>query len=685
MFLPGLAFGAFAFVAIRRLPLRALSFALDELSARQQTEERLQSSLSILGATLESATDGILLTDASGRMLVSNQRYLEMWGIPKEMVALRDDNGVLAILQTNLRDPSAFIARLRAFSVRPDAELRDQLELTDGRIFEWHLRSHLIGGKAMGRVSSFRDVSERRRTETLLATEKKVLEMVVGGCPLREPLSLLARNIEELSGHMFCSIAFRDKDDRAELAYALGRSLPEAYVRELDLAKYIPFPQGASAGELPEVSDVSRDPRWSLYRSHAEQYGLLPSASATIVSSTGNPLGLIVAHYRASAAPPRQDLELLRTATNLAGMAIERRHAEAKLDTLAHYDALTGLPNRVLFRDRLTRAIARGHRNGRLFALMFLDLDRFKSINDTLGHDAGDELLKAVAERLRDCVREEDTVARLGGDEFTVILEEIRDPEDAALVARKILAALTPPVMLNRVETFITTSIGITIYPSDSEDLDSLIKNADVAMYRAKEGGKNQHQFYTPAMNASSLERLKMENGLRHALERHEFVLYYQPKAGVFTGAIVGAEALLRWSHPELGLVSPAEFIPLLEETGLITPVGDWLLRAACRQNKAWRDAGLPKIHTAVNVSARQFQHNDLAKTIAQVLAETGLDPEALELELTESILMQDPAYATETLHKIRALGIVRIDLDDFGTGYSSLSNLKRFPISTVK
>ena len=302
-----------------------------------------------------------------------------------------------------------------------------------------------------------------------------------------------------------------------------------------------------------------------------------------------------------------------------------------------------------------------------------------------MGHDAGDQLLKAVAKRLQGCVREEDTVARLGGDEFTVILEQIDAPEDAGVVARKILDTMKPPFRISGNEIFVTTSIGITVYPIDHSDIGGLLKNADTALYGAKEAGRNTFKFYSTEMNDKAFGRLEMENKLRNALTNNEFIIYYQPKVSLITGQPTGAEALLRWNYPGRGIVSPIEFIPLLEETGMIKEVGRWVLRSVCNQNKKWMDMGLPPLRVAVNISARQFLHHDLITDVSDSLRESGLSPDQLELELTESILMQDPKRATELLETIKALGVVRIDIDDFGTGYSSLSYLKRFPINVVK
>ena len=376
---------------------------------------------------------------------------------------------------------------------------------------------------------------------------------------------------------------------------------------------------------------------------------------------------------------------LLEKSAVLDDLLFSRKTAEESVAQLVNYDVLTKLPNRALFRDRLERAITRSQRAENMVALMLLNLDRFKIVNDTLGHVAGDQLLLAVAERLQECVLEDDTVARLGGDEFAIVLEGVDDAEDAASVAHKILDVFAIPFFLAGHETFVTPSFGISVFPLNGDGPDSLLKNANAAMYRAKERGRNNYQFYMLEMNARSLDHLRMETGLRHALERNEFLMYYQPKVDLHSGAIVGMEALLRWNHPERGIVSPLEFIPLLEETGLITPVGEWLMRAACLQNKAWCDLGFPPLHMAVNLSARQFQGNNLAQNVATVLAETGLDPELLELEVTESMLMDDPESTVDILHQIKAMGVLRINLDDFGTGYSSLSYLKRFPVSAVK
>ena len=362
----------------------------------------------------------------------------------------------------------------------------------------------------------------------------------------------------------------------------------------------------------------------------------------------------------------------------------ERKASEDHVRHLAHHDALTNLPNRMLLMERLSHALVHAHRHGQRVAVIFLDLDRFKNINDTLGHTVGDQLLKNVAERLYECVREDDTVARLGGDEFVIILEELSSIQDAAGVAQKLIHALEQPVMLERQEVFATTSIGISVYPDDGDSADTLIKHADTAMYRAKERGRNNCQFYTADMNERALERLTMENSLRHALELNEFMLYYQPQVDLRTRSITGMEALLRWQHPDFGLVAPARFIPLAEETGLIVPIGEWVLRTACFQNKAWQDAGMPRLHVAVNLSARQFKQPNLVDMVSQALADSGLEPRYLELEITESIAMEHADETIARLNELKAMGVT-ISMDDFGTGHSSLSYLKRFPIDTLK
>lgn len=362
----------------------------------------------------------------------------------------------------------------------------------------------------------------------------------------------------------------------------------------------------------------------------------------------------------------------------------ERKHFETRLAHQAHHDALTGLPNRLLLHDRLGQALARAGREGKQVAVMFLDLDRFKNINDTLGHEVGDALLEGVAQRLTTCLRDGDTIARWGGDEFTLVLPDLKWGQDAVPAAEKVIEAISRPFVIGERELFVNVSIGITLYPSDEKSVEGLIKNADIAMYRAKEQGGNNYQFYRADMNARALERLALENSLRKALERQELLLYFQPQVDIVSGRVVGMEALVRWRHPDLGLVSPAQFIPLAEETGLIVPIGEWVLREACRQNKAWRDAGYAPLRMAVNLSARQFRQQNLVEITAAVLNESGLHPDGLELELTESYIMQNPETAITVLRDLKAMG-VHLSIDDFGTGYSSLSYLKRFPIDTLK
>jgi len=362
----------------------------------------------------------------------------------------------------------------------------------------------------------------------------------------------------------------------------------------------------------------------------------------------------------------------------------ERMESQERLHYLAHHDALTGLPNRALLQDRLSQVITRTHWRNRNIAVLFLDLDRFKVINDSLGHETGDKVLQIMAERLSDCIRTGDTVARLGGDEFAIILNDIASEDDVPPVADKIIKAMVEPFIVNKHELFITTSIGISVFPKDSEDAQGLIKKADVAMYRAKEKGKNNYQFYTKADDTKAVERFTLETNLRRALEKEEFFLEYQPQYAINGTTLVGVEALLRWQNAEFKTISPLHFIPLLEETGMILPVSEWVLNTACAQAKIWQENGLPAFHVAVNLSIRQFQRKGLVKQIEDILDRIGLDPEYLELEVTEGLLIENISETTKILHELHELG-VRLAIDDFGTGYSSMNYLKRLPFDNLK
>jgi diguanylate cyclase (GGDEF)-like protein len=362
----------------------------------------------------------------------------------------------------------------------------------------------------------------------------------------------------------------------------------------------------------------------------------------------------------------------------------DRKLAEDRVQYLATHDELTGLPNRAVFGQLLDHALETAARHERQSALLFIDLDRFKLVNDSLGHEAGDLLLKEMARRLTGCMRRSDVLARLGGDEFVVLLEELTDPRQAAEVAKKVLSSVLAPVEISGHECRVTASIGIALFPADARDSQTLMKNADMAMYAAKEEGKNNFQFYSKHSNPMSVERLVLESHLSRALERREFTVQYQPKVDMRSGEIKGAEALLRWWNPELGALSPTQFIPVAEDSGLIVPIGKWVLKTACEQAVAWQRRGLRPIVMSVNMSPRQFKDPALLDDIAETLAETGLQPQWLELEITESMIMHNVDLAAAKAEAIRALG-VRLAIDDFGTGYSSLSQLKRFPIDTLK
>jgi len=444
------------------------------------------------------------------------------------------------------------------------------------------------------------------------------------------------------------------------------------------------------ASLLERVHEGDR-PRVDDWLSEVLQWGNPPSITHRIYGADGG-----IRHVR-------QQVEAVwDEADGLAGLygtlqdITELREAEERIRQLAFVDGLTGLPNRALFKDRLANAVRRARRYGHQLAVLFLDLDNFKRINDTLGHGVGDLLLKATAERLVRSVRDSDSVARqdpeadventarLGGDEFTALLPNMRRSEDAATVAERIRAALAEPLTLAGHEVLVTPSIGIAIYPDDGEDPESLIKNADAAMYHAKRQGRNQYRFYDATLNESALQRLHLEAQLRRAIERGELRLHYQPQLDIATGRTCGVEALVRWESPELGTVPPMEFIPLAEESGLIIAIGEWVLREACAPARAWQESGLELSRVAVNISVLQFVQPGFVELVSTILREAGLDAACLELEVTESLLTKDPEGAVRTLNDLKALG-VQLAIDDFGTGYSSLSRLKQFPIDRLK
>jgi diguanylate cyclase (GGDEF)-like protein/PAS domain S-box-containing protein len=436
--------------------------------------------------------------------------------------------------------------------------------------------------------------------------------------------------------------------------------------------------------------DLLADPRAKPWHALARSAGVASGAAVPLLRNDDS-IGALLLYSSETYAFDDDIVKLLeRMAENIA-FALdnferegERKRGQERIQYLATHDGLTGLPNRVMFNELLSLAIESARRYERKFAVLFIDLDRFKLINDTLGHQAGDVMLKEMSARLKDCLRASDVVARLGGDEFVVLVQEAHGADQVATVARKILSAAMAPMEILGQECRVTASIGIAMYPVDAEDEQSLMRNADIAMYLAKEEGKNNFQFYAKEIKAQSLERMALETHLRRALERNEFALNYQAKLDLKTGDITGVEALLRWNNPELGSVSPMQFIPVAEESGLIVPIGRWVLKTACEQNVAWQREGLRPICMAVNLSPRQFADPDLLKDIGATLAETGMAPEHLELEITESMVMHNTERAVTLLAAIKEMG-ARLAIDDFGTGYSSLAQLKRFPIDTLK
>ncbi len=615
---------------------------------RRQAEITLRDTGDQFRAIVSQASVGITEVALDGRYLLVNDKYCEITGYSREEMLQMSVHDLISPLDVE----HAALLRAQLLSGEIDTLREERRILNKNGDLVWvNVSSSLMrdeNGGVRHFLSMIEDISQRKHTEAALHESEEQFLQLANHIPQmfwitsvgQRDVVYLSPAFEQITGY---SIEAAKKSSRVLVAM----------VHPDDRRRVQKARKNAGAGGYDETFRLVR-----------------PDGSVRWV--------------RDQAFPIR---DVNGQAYRIAGIGediTERKHAEERVLQLSHYDALTNLPNRVLCYDRLQQALAQATRNQWSMAVMFADLDRFKNINDTLGHSVGDALLQQASERLAGCVRTGDTVGRSGGDEYMLVLSNLRGAQDAGVVAQKITAAFAEPFTLDGREVYVTVSLGIALYPGDSKDQDELVRDADTAMYRAKELGRNNFQFYQASMNAKALDKLNLENGLRRALEQNEFRLFLQPKASLVSGEITGFEALLRWQHPQRGLVSPLEFIPLLEETGLIVQAGEWVIRAASAQLKAWRDAGIQPRPIAVNLAARQFQSPELGSVITGILAEYGVEAGLLELEITESSLMHNTEDAVRTMEYLVSLGL-RISIDDFGTGYSSLAYLKRFPLDALK
>jgi diguanylate cyclase (GGDEF)-like protein/PAS domain S-box-containing protein len=544
-------------------------------------------------------------------------------------------------------------------------------------------------GRAVRMIGAMADISSRKQAEERIHNQalrqRLIAEFGQQAFASSDVEDVLSRAVELVTVALkadYCNVLELDESGKQLLIKAAS-----GWPSEIMTRRTVPIRPGGriefvlSRREPLIIEDLSKDERFP--GSPLLRLGVLSGIQVPILGTAGT-FGILSAHARTERYFGQDDASFLQSVANILAVAIERKSAEERLERLAQFDSLTGLPNRHLFHDRLLKTVAHARRSGAPMAVLFIDLDRFKLVNDTQGHSAGDKLLKEAAARLSQCVRSGDTVGRFGGDEFGAIVSDLAKPGDAGVVAQKVLDALAQPFKLDAYDTYVSASIGITLFPADGDNPESLVMNADTAMYRAKEQGRNTYQYFTREMNERALARVRMEAALRRAIDHKEFLLHYQPKVNLQTRLICGFEALLRWQHPDKGLVLPGEFVSVLEDTGLIVTVGEWVLREVCEQIQAWQRAGLAVTPVTVNVSARQFQQKDFESIVRRILREAGLDPSLVQFELTESLLMSDPEGAARTLRGLKDSG-VKISVDDFGTGYSSLAYLKRFPIDALK
>ena len=557
---------------------------------------------------------------------------------------------------------------------------------------KWHSATKLPlrndAGEVIGLVGCCRDITHRKREERLHEGEAAILERIAGAWELADVLDTLLRLVEAECPEIKAAVLLLD-EERGQLHSCAAPSLPQAWI---DAVEGLPIGEGiGSCGtavyrrQAVIVSDVETDPLWKDYRDPIRHFGLKACWSWPIIAADGMILGTSAMYCATARGPSTTETRLAAFTTHVAGIAIQRKQAEDRIRFLAQNDALTGLPNRTRLEPTIDHALRNAAQSQSELAVVFIDIDSFKNVNDGLGHRAGDGVLQVIAARLLSVLGPRETAARFSGDEFVVLLREA-GLETGVTLARvaALRAAVSAPIAIDDRTFHLTTSMGVAHYPRDGTTAELLIGNADAALFRAKEFGRDNVQLFSSEMKLGLDGRLFRQEEMRRGLREEEFVLHYQPQVSLASGRVVGVEALVRWRHPTLGLLSPGEFIPLAEQTGLIVKLGDWVLRSACRQARAWQRASLTPVTVSVNVSARQFRERDWVGQVAAALAESDLEPYWLELELTESLIMQDPRKAVVTMQALRDLG-VQIAIDDFGTGYSNLSSLNTFPISRLK
>jgi diguanylate cyclase (GGDEF)-like protein/PAS domain S-box-containing protein len=607
----------------------------------------LEKSLSLLRATLESTNDGIMMVNGHGQVVDWNQKFVEMWRIPSHMLESGTESIGFEYILEQLTDPKSVIADVEYLYDHPEwqGEL-PVLHFKDGRIFERYTKPQKIGSEIVGRVYSFRDVTQKLLDDDELRIRERAIEASTHGVAIIDitksnlPIIYVNKAFERITGYTEQQILGQN------LAFLHGSKVEHVNYKRINLA-------------IKERREETVE--LESYQRNGESFWC-----------------------EISVAPVSDSFAQVRHYVCIINDITQRREMEEQLIKQATHDSLTALPNRVLLIDRVDQAILQSKKKNHLLAFLFLDLDRFKMINDSLGHSIGDKLLQAVSNRLLIATNDFDTVCRLGGDEFVILLQDILSEPQAQKVAEDILHAIAKPFQIDQHNLKITGSIGISYFPKDGGDYESLMKSADLSMYHAKDNGRNTYRSYDKEMNTRVINRMQLDNALRDSLRKKEFHLVYQPLIKLANNKVVGFEALLRWNSHILGVVPPTDFIGMAEENGLIFEIGLWVLQEACAQLMRWHKQGYNQLTIAVNISGRQLRQARLPEIIKRILAETGLSPKFLELELTESLLVENIKHAVETMYELKDMG-TKLVIDDFGTGYSSLSYLKQFPVDKLK